>query len=106
MRHDGADFFLTLKSPGTTRGATHERGEIEALISAAQRDTPADWPAVIAEPVRALVGDAPLAPLLQVRNRRRAWNVARDGELVAELALDRGTIAANGRSLPFHEIEI
>lgn len=106
VRRDGGQTLLTLKAPGQVDGAIHSREEIEVPIAAELRDTPERWPEPIAGPLRALVGDEPLAPLFQVRNRRRSWNVLRDGRRVAEIALDRGRIEAGGRHVAFHELEI
>ena len=106
VRHDGTQLLLTLKSPGEVSGAVHSRPELEAPITATARDTRADWPPEIAAAVAALIGDAALQPLIQIRNRRRSWQITRDGEHVGELALDRGKITADDRSLAFHEIEI
>jgi triphosphatase len=106
VRHDGEQLLLTLKSPGTVSGAVHSRPEIEEPITGRVRDDRTQWPDSIAAPVAELIGDAELAPLIEVRNRRRTWYVTRDGVNLAEIALDRGTISADGRSMPFHEIEI
>ncbi|MBA3470453.1 MAG: CHAD domain-containing protein [Herpetosiphonaceae bacterium] len=106
VRRTAEQVLLTFKSPGSVSGAVHSRPEIEVEIPAADRTNRSHWPAAIAAPVQELAGNAKLHSLLSIRNRRRTWLVSRDGVLVAEIALDRGTIAAEGRSLPFHEVEI
>ncbi len=106
IRHDGSRYHLTLKSPGSVHGAVHQRHEIEQQLDPQHRDQRAHWPAEIADPVEQLVGSAQLMPLIKIRNRRRTWLVSRADVIVAELALDRGKIEADGRSMPMHELEI
>ncbi|HEY1011712.1 MAG TPA: CYTH domain-containing protein, partial [Herpetosiphonaceae bacterium] len=106
IRRDGAETLLTLKAPGKVEGAIHTRQEIELPIASELRDTPERWPEPIAAPLRELIGAEPLAPLFRVRNRRRAWDVLRDGRRVAEIAFDRGRIEAGGRRESFTELEI
>ncbi len=106
VRRTADQTLLTFKAPGSVSGAVHSRPETEAEIPAAVRNDRRHWPAEIAAPVQELVGDAKLQALLTVRNRRRTWQVARAGVVVAEIALDRGTITADDRSMPFHEVEI
>lgn len=107
VRRDGRLVYLTLKGPpGASRGSRHEREEWEELIA---RDAVEDrrlWPSEIASRVEALIGDQQLEPLIKVENQRRTWDVLYAGAIIAELALDEGTIRAGGHAMPFHEIEV
>jgi triphosphatase len=106
VRNDGLHVYLTFKGPGTTEGATHRREEIETLIDPAVADTPQAWPALVRERVAALAGDMIVEPIVEVHNKRRAWEVWQGARLVAELALDDGEIEAAERRMPLHEIEL
>ena len=106
IRRIDQQLWLTLKLPGKVKGAVHQRQEFEHEITPNVRDHPELWPSEIREPLQAVIGDEPLAPMLTVRNRRRLWRIERDGQEIAELALDRGSLVSGERSLPFHEIEI
>ncbi len=106
VRRIDQQLWLTLKLPGKVEGAVHQRQEFEHEITPNVRDHPELWPSEIREPLQAVIGDEPLLPMLTVRNRRRLWRIERDGQEIAELALDRGSLISGERSLPFHEIEI
>ncbi len=105
VRHEGAHTLLTLKGPGTVEGAVHRREELESELFGPQRDR-AGWPPEIREAVFALVGESELTPLARVQNQRRTWLVLSDTTTIAELALDRGVVAAGGREEAFHELEL
>jgi triphosphatase len=113
LRRDGSSWEVTAKWSGTERRALHERPELN-LPLARKPILPFRLPP---GPLRchlaALVRDRPLKPLVITDTRRRRLDVmpanARDGEPVAELALDtvqpcgpRGEVAAD----PYCEIEI
>lgn len=106
VRHDGKTTYLTLKTPGDVTGAVHARPEIETEISKDAQTDRSQWIPEIAQPVNDLIGDAELAELLTIRNQRRVWAILHNDQQVAELALDKGVITANKRTLPFHELEI
>lgn len=107
VRRDGRLVYLTLKGPpGTSGGSRHKRDEWEELIALDAAGDRRLWPAEIATRVEALIGDQPLEPLVEVENKRRTWDILHAGAIIAELALDQGTIRANGRAMPLHEIEV
>jgi inorganic triphosphatase YgiF len=113
LREEGDHTILTLKGPGHVSGSVHRREEIEALLL---EDAPghgsngrfeySHWPSVIADRVAGMVGGEQLAPLVETHIHRRTWVVEHDGRQVGELALDEGTIEANGQSQPVYELEL
>jgi inorganic triphosphatase YgiF len=106
LRKDGARLFLTLKGARVSQGDTDIRPEWELEITEAVADNPDAWPAEIRERVRSLAGEAPLRVLFHVYNDRTTWDVYRDGKIVAEIALDRGTIHAGALEEAMHELEV
>lgn len=98
--------LITLKGPDTASGGVHAREEIERPLPADADGDPGRWPEEIAEKVTPLLGDQRPGPLVRVDVVRHLWDVARDGERVAELALDEGQIYAGGRARPVHELEL
>ncbi|HST88094.1 MAG TPA: CHAD domain-containing protein [Ktedonobacterales bacterium] len=98
--------LITLKGPNTVSGGVHAREEIERSLPADADGDPGRWPREIAEKVTPLLGDQRPGPLVRVDVVRHLWDVARDGERVAELALDKGAIYAGGRARPVHELEL
>jgi len=103
LREAGAQPLVTLKGPGTVADGVHEREELELPADDRQ---PAGWPAPIKQRLHALVGDEQLLPIFEIHNHRRAWPLLENGTVVGEVALDRGTIEAGGRSQALHELEI
>lgn len=97
--------LITLKGPSSVSAdGLHRRAEFEFPGADPH---PAAWPPGEArELAAALVGGAPLAELLMINTERRIFYVEREGVAVAELCLDRGAIAAGGRTEPICELEI
>ena len=83
---------------GDDAGAVHRRDEWEAELPRGAADTsPADWPAGAArDRVLAVVGEAALVPLVEVRQTRVLRAVVRDGAQIAELSLDTLTFVVEG----------
>ena len=106
LRRTPDDTLMTLKGPTTREGAVFARDEIEAPVPAGAATDPTLWPNAIAARVRPLLNGEPLEPLVRVEVARHRWHAMRDGELVAEIALDDGSILAAGRELLIHELEI
>jgi inorganic triphosphatase YgiF len=107
LRHDGGRIIVTYKGPDSVSGGLHEREEIEAAF--ADGTLPSsyrEWSPEISERVGPTVGDAELAPLVEMDVLRRTWSILRQEEIIAELALDNGVIRAGARSMPVHELEI
>ena len=98
--------LMTLKGPTTREGVVFARDEIEAPVPEGAATDLTLWPDAIAARVRPLLDGEPLEPLVRVAVARHQWNASRDGELVAEIALDDGSIQAAGRELPIHELEV
>ena len=104
-RDRGDRVVLTVKrrrpdagAAGDDAGAVHRRDEWEAELPRGGADTPpADWPAGEArDQVLAVVGEAPLQPLVEVRQSRVLRAVTRDGAQIAELSLDTMTFVVDG----------
>jgi triphosphatase len=107
LRYGGGCTIVTYKGPDSVSGGLHEREEIE--VTFADGTMPGnyrEWSPEITERVEPTVGDAELAPLVEMNVLRRTWSILRHGQIVAELALDKGVIRANSRTVPVHELEI
>lgn len=97
--------IATLKRDTGTRGVSHEREEWEAQIG--DDDQPHRWPAgELRDRVLALIGDAPLVPILTIRTARQHIYAWRDQVRFAEISLDRGVFETNQGAVPFHELEV
>ncbi|HWA64215.1 MAG TPA: CYTH and CHAD domain-containing protein, partial [Caulobacteraceae bacterium] len=101
VRRDGERWVQTLKSEALANGDMG-RGEWETEVAGATPDlaslkkTPA-W--------KSLANAKPLAPLFTVKvDRRIACRKAGGAEI--EIALDRGEVAADGRTSPITELEL
>jgi inorganic triphosphatase YgiF len=107
LRRAGGNITVTYKGPDTVSGGLHEREELEASFDAAALPgSYREWSPQIAERIEQSIGDAPLAPLVEMDVLRRTWNVLRHEQVIAELALDSGVIRAGGRTTPVHELEV
>lgn len=105
VRDLGGRRIATLKGETRSVDGLHERDEWEVDIGG--DDRPETWPASeIRERVLALLGGAPLLPILTIATQRRHVYASRAGVRVAELSLDEGTIHAGGRTESFRELEI
>jgi inorganic triphosphatase YgiF len=105
IRDLGARRIATLKGASRGTGALHERDEWEVEIG--DDDHATGWPASeVRDRTLALLGGAPMIPILSIRAMRRHIYAARGGADVAEISLDEGTISAGGREQQFRELEI
>jgi inorganic triphosphatase YgiF len=105
VRDLGARRIATLKSDTRVVDGVHERGEWEVEIGA--DDRPESWPPSEArERALALLGGAPVVPILTIHTLRRHIYASRDGEDVAEISLDDGLISAGGREEQLRELEV
>jgi triphosphatase len=98
---------VTYKGPDTVSGGVHQREEIEATFAAdaLPRDYH-EWSPEITERIEPSVGSAPLAPLVEMDVHRVTWTILHESQVVAELALDEGSIHAGAKTSPIHELEI
>ena len=103
LREGDATMVVTLKGPGKVAAGVHEREELELPTAAREPD---GWPEAVRAQLRSLIGDQAIQPLLAVRNHRYTWALLRSGQIIGEVALDRGHIVANDHSEPMHELEI
>ncbi|MFI5274057.1 MAG: CHAD domain-containing protein [Ktedonobacterales bacterium] len=106
VRHVGDTAVLTLKGRNSGQGGVHAREELEAPLPPGADGDLERWPETISTRVVPLLHGAALLPLVHVSVERHTWKVMHDGQQVAEVALDNGDIAAGGRTLPIHELEI
>ncbi len=106
VRSVGHRHVLTLKRPGSVTGSVHRREEVEAPISSAAVGSPGQWPAAIVSSIQALSGETPVGPMVNLDIQRRTWCVERAGRVVAEVALDRGTVRAGAGTADIHELEV
>jgi inorganic triphosphatase YgiF len=108
IRQVGTHSVATLKGPAEGSGGMFRRGEWEIETSDPH---PASWPPGAArEQAQAVLGDAPLLPLLTIYTRRRIIIAAPPDapaeQGVAEISLDDVRIEAGGRTRTFAELEI
>lgn len=104
VRHIGTRQIATLKGEATVTDGLYTRGEWEADVP---NDDPHTWPTgELRDRVLALLGDAPLAPTVEIRTSREHIYAERDRATFAEISLDSGTMHAGGRAEPFRELEI
>lgn len=106
VRRIQRQLVVTLKRPGAVSGSVHIREELEAPVAAADSLAPRRWPPAVGAPVLALIGDAPILPLVELHTQRATWRVERAGQLVAELVVDNGTLIAHGATANIQEVEV
>ena len=106
LRRTQSQLVLTLKRPGQVSGSVHIREELEAPVDKDDAFSPQRWPSTIATPVLALIGEAPILPLVELHTHRETWRVERAGRLVAELVVDSGTLIADGATADIEELEV
>jgi triphosphatase len=107
LRHlDDGRVLATYKAGNSRAGAVHEREEIEAPLPDGTAESARQFPPEIAERIEPVTGEAPLVALIETHIHRQTWQVLRDEQMVAEMALDEGSISANGLTAPVRELEV
>ncbi|HZB95945.1 MAG TPA: CHAD domain-containing protein, partial [Herpetosiphonaceae bacterium] len=108
LRRDGESAYITMKGPpeGEPNAGRHRRDEWEEQLAEDALDDRERWPEPIRGRVAELIGEQPLAPIVEVHHDRQAWHVRRDGCLIAELALDEGEIRSGTKAQALHELEV
>ena len=106
VRREGGRWVQTVKHGGEVAGGLHRRGEEETVLRHAQPDLDA-----ITTPELAAVFSAPalraaLAPVFTTDFIRVTRVVQPATGLVIEVAFDRGTVAAGGRTEAVCEVEL
>jgi len=86
-------------------GGVHRREELEVILET--EAAPRDWPKGAARDlVLSLAGEAPLQPLVELRQTRLLRAVTDGDREVAELSLDTVVVAGpDGALPPYHEVE-
>ncbi len=104
IRHVNGHSIATLKGPNQVTNGLHQRAEWEIETD---NPDPATWPPGEArEYALALLGDAPLHPIVTIYTNRRQIIATNDDQDVAECSLDEGYFEAAGRTQRFRELEI
>ena len=104
VRHIGSRQIATLKSAATLNNGVYTRGEWEQDVPG---DDPRTWPeGELRARVLALIGDAPLQPILEIQTSRQHIYATNEGERFAEISLDEGEFIADERREHFQELEI
>jgi inorganic triphosphatase YgiF len=97
-------YTATLKGPARLEGEVHIRSEWEQAVPDAD---PAQLPpGELHDHLLGLTQGELLTPLLVIRTRRHTVEALRDGQSIAELALDESIIEAAAQSQTFYELEI
>jgi inorganic triphosphatase YgiF len=105
VRTIGNKMIASFKGPTRIVDAVHERNEWEVEIGG--DPSPASWPPSEARTrALAMVGTERLQPIVRIHTVRRHIRVILNGSPIADLCLDEGTISAEGRRIPFRELEI
>ena len=91
VRQRGGHSEVTIKDTAVATQGLRRRLEVTENLTAGGLDAlGAQGP--VGSRLRALVGRRPLQPVLEVRTRRRPFDLVVDNEIVAEVALDETTI--------------
>ena len=104
-REQSEGILVTLKALTRPADAVHRRQEWQALLAADM--PPAAWPAgPLRDQVLQLIGEAPLAPWIELSQVRHVRPVMRDEQAVAELSLDEVRLAAADTEQAYFELEV
>lgn len=106
IRNVEGQSIVTLKGPNQAKDGLHQRPEWEIE---ANEPVPTSWSASdLRDHVIALIGDAPLVPIVAIETTRHLIAVYRDNDNseIAELCLDSGVFRAGERTQEFCELEI
>lgn len=95
---------LGVKWEEATAGDLFARGEVEVRTPQGEPDIALFEPALRAR-LTAVLGDQPVAAVFKTHVRRRIATL-RLGQSEIEVALDGGSITAEGRSMPLSEVEL
>lgn len=106
LRRDGRRWIQTVKAGRKALAGLQQVTEIETDAPGGRLHLDAIADERLRDVILKAIGDAVLAPVCETSMRRATANVTLDGVVVAELALDVGTIAANGQSAELGEIEL
>ncbi|WP_415889953.1 inorganic triphosphatase [Neptuniibacter sp. SY11_33] len=110
IRRKGEQLIQTLKSSGSSEAGMHSRKEWEWLIKQPELDyellESAEWPKALQDPNI----HAKVAPIFSTDFNRTTWILdtldSKGNVLKAEIALDQGSVSAQGREDPLCELEL
>ena len=105
MRRDGRRWIQTVKTGRRPGGAFSQVGETETVAPGGRLRLEGITDISVRDAVLGCIGQAPLQPVCETVIRRTTQEVSLGGA-VAEVAVDSGTISANGRSAEIDEVEI
>lgn len=106
LRHDGTQWLQTVKQRGRIAGGLSQAEEIEQPAPDGRLRLAAIASKPMRQRVRALVGDAPLHPVVETDIRRTSCDIVLDDGTRANIAVDAGEIKAAELSRVLNELEI
>jgi triphosphatase len=106
LRRDGRRWIQTVKTSRSLSGGLSQSGEIETEAPGGKLRLDAIADEAVRQEVLRQVGGAPLNPVCETVIRRASGELSPAGDTLAELAVDVGTILANGKSAELREVEI
>lgn len=106
LRRDGRRWIQTVKTKRSLSVGLSQVGEIENDAPGGRLRLDAISDETVRQEVLRQVNGAPLGPVCETVIRRAAGELVITGDTLAELAVDVGTILANGRSAELREVEI
>jgi len=106
LRRDGRRWIQTIKAGRKALAGLQQVTEIEIDAPGGRLNIEAIPDEPLRNAILQHVGSAALAPICETSMRRATANMLVDGVAIAELALDVGTIVANGQSRDLGEIEL
>lgn len=103
--------LMTVKPLRTAESAIHRRQDVEVLIPAIQVSVEtaksiAEWPSTVRDHILPIIGDKPLAPLVDLNQTRVVRRVKKNGRLVAEMSHDEVCADTAERHFTFLELEV
>lgn len=105
LRNTGAGYVATVKDSGAVAGGLHIRGEWNKSLENGEFSIGAFSDLPVGEKLADIVGEKALHPLMQTVFKRVSLDLQADKGCI-EFAADKGEIIADGKRLPFCEVEL